>query len=139
MQLKIGGFFMVDLGTDILRDWSFTDGDLNIVSDTDNLIQSIQNRLSCPLNSMDVAYLEYGSVLWQFLGWRRNDTTLQFIKNELIECLKQDPRIINYSLNLEYTEKGLEVHMDLNYGEETNLELSVVIDENNNMVISDGD
>ena len=35
---------MINLGTDIVSDWSFSDGDLNIVTGTANLAQAIQNR-----------------------------------------------------------------------------------------------
>ena len=39
------------LGTDIKADWSFTDGDINLVSGRSNLGQAIVNRLKADLTT----------------------------------------------------------------------------------------
>lgn len=48
---------IVELGTDINSSWSFKDGDLNLISGKQNLIQATRNRLNNALNSLDDFYL----------------------------------------------------------------------------------
>lgn len=130
---------MVDLGTDINSSWTIENGDLQIVQDENNLIQSIQNRLSCPEGSLDYFYTAYGSKLWSYMGWRKNEETLAFMKNELNETFRQDPRIESYALELEFIEDGnLRMDLDIVYGEEQ-LEVNLVLDKDNMTVVTDGD
>ena len=42
------------IGTDFNRNYQFIDGDLKLVSDEDNLTQSIYNRFSCPIDSLNL-------------------------------------------------------------------------------------
>ena len=105
---------MTDYGTDINSEWDLTDdGDIQIISNTGNLDQAITNRLTCGLDSLDLFYQDYGCNLSQFLGWRKTEQTLSFIKLELQNRLNNEPRILGYSLNVEYTETGVRVDMEL--------------------------
>ena len=105
---------MTDYGTDINGEWDFNnDGDIQIISNTGNLDQAITNRLTCGLDSLDLFYQDYGCNLSQFLGWRKTEQTLSFIKLELQNRLNNEPRILGYSLNVEYTETGVRVDMEL--------------------------
>lgn len=129
----------MDLGTDINSTWTIENGDLKIVSDEKNLTQSITNRLSCPLGSLDYFYDSYGSKLWSYMGWRKNEETLAFIKNELTETFRQDPRIDTFDFTLEWNEKGnLQLNLLLGYGVEE-LSLNLVLDKDDMMVVEDGD
>ena len=108
------------IGTDISSDWSFEQGDLLLISDEKNLVQSIKNRLMCWLNSQDLYYLEYGSILTSFLGWKREQETLDFMRLEIQNTLKQDPRIEDYDLKIEFNnDNGVDVFLDLNVNDDT--------------------
>ena len=97
----------MDYGTDVLSGWSVnTDGDLVTVSDEANISQALVNRLSCDLNSLDLFYTDYGSLLVEFLGWKRNDATLSFIKLELEKRLKEELRLESFSLTVDYADKS---------------------------------
>ena len=97
---------IVSIGTDMQSDWSFNDkGDLELVSGKDNISQAISNRLSTELNSL-LFYNEYGSLLWSFIGWRSSKQSLEFMKIEIENRLLQDPRLREYSVDLEYLGDG---------------------------------
>ena len=91
-----------DFGVDINSDWDFKNGDLILVSNEDNIKQAISNRLNTGLNELDLLYYEYGSVLLNFIGFKRNSTTLNLIKLEIENCLNLDKRISNYIVDVEY-------------------------------------
>lgn len=134
---------MDDIGADIKSTWEFNDkGDLMLVNDEENMVQSITNRLTCWLHSMDLYYNEYGSVLPSFLGWKKEEETLSFMKIEIENTLKQDPRMPEYDLNLrfdeDYTGKVL-MDLTLHYNDNSNLELSLVISEDGSINVIDDD
>ena len=95
-----------EYGVDIDSQLNFKDGDLILVEYEDNLGQSIKNRLNTIQDGMDLFYSDYGSVLMEFLGWRRNDETLEFIKLEIQDCLSKDPRIKDFDVDVEYNDAG---------------------------------
>ena len=89
-------------GTDILSSWEFNEhGDLMLVGNKDNVGQAISNRLRTQLNELDLFYAGYGSFLTQFLGWKKNDSTLEFMRLEIETRLAGDPRLSGYSVSLE--------------------------------------
>ena len=71
------------------------------------------------------------------MGWKRTPETLQFIRNEIVETLKQEPRIIDYELNLSFTDTGLKVDLVLRYDEDSDLDLSLIINAEDGVVIDD--
>lgn len=85
---------MMDIyGTDIKTDFSFSDGDINIVKEKDNLQQSICNRLNSTLDTYSDFYVRYGGNLMDWLGEINHRNTHQYIKIEVESILSQDPRI----------------------------------------------
>ena len=95
------------VGTDIGSSWSFDDnGDLLLVSNKENIAQAISNRLGTDLNSLNLFYASYGSVLGRFLGWRRNQATLDFMKIEIENRLVADFRLKDFRVECEYLDDG---------------------------------
>lgn len=121
---------IVELGTDINSSWSFKDGDLKLISDKENLIQATRNRLNNALNSLDDFYLEYGSILWRFMGWRSEPITLKFMEIEIRNCLNQDPRLTEYTLDLSYTDKEtVLINIFVTYDDETEFNMNYILSE----------
>lgn len=117
-------------GVDLDHSLSFQDGDLKLVTYEENISQSIYNRLQTIHDSLDLFYEDYGSFLQSFLGWRRNDKTLNFIKMEVDTVIDKDPRINNFATNVEYTENG-HVKITIRLYEETgeDLDLNFILSE----------
>lgn len=125
---------IVELGTDISSTWEFSKGDLVLVNHTDNMRQAIKNRLSCPLDYLD--YDDYGSDIHSFLGGRKNDTVLNFLKIEIETRLIQDPRIQDFEVTTYIKEDGnIGIDIDVNFDEDMDLSMSLVL--NNEGVIED--
>ena len=119
---------IVELGTDINSSWSFKDGDLNLISGKQNLIQATRNRLNNALNSLDNFYLEYGSILWRFMGWRSEPITLKFMEIEIRNCLNQDPRLTEYTIDLSYTDKDtVLINIFVTYDDETEFNMNYIL------------
>lgn len=81
------------LGTDIKDTWSFVDGDLEIVTDMENLEQACTNRLNTNLEFYQWCYDNYGGDLFKVIGMVNNDHALEYLRIEVETILKQDPRI----------------------------------------------
>ena len=125
---------MVELGTDISSTWEFSKGDLVLVNHTDNMRQAIKNRLSCPLDYLD--YDNYGSDIHSFLGGRKNDTVLDFLKIEIETRLIQDPRIQDFEVTTYIKEDdNVGIDIEVNFDEDMDLSMSLVL--NNEGVIED--
>ena len=109
-------------GTDINKEWTFNEhGDLTLVKNKENITQAISNRLQTQLNELDIFYSGYGSFLTQFLGWKKNNTTLEFMRLEIETRLAGDPRLTSYTVNLEYGETNnveIQISLVLDDGEE---------------------
>lgn len=127
----------MEVGTDINSKWTLTnDGDLKIVNDEENMVQSIANRLSCYQPSMEVYYEQYGGFLTSYLGQRKTSETLDFMKIEIDTMLKQDPRIEEFTSTLSYTEKGVNVILKLIVaGEE--MEVDLIVDDGGGVTVAD--
>lgn len=127
-----------ELGTDITHDWSFSDGDLVLVDNEANVVQSILNRLNCEYDSMDTYYFEYGTDLSSFLGFKRENETLEFIKIEVEATLEQDPRLADFEVEAEYGNQGeVNLHIHIDFNEDSDLTVSLVINEEGTVSISD--
>ena len=125
---------IVELGTDISSTWEFIKGDLVLVNHTDNMRQAIKNRLSCPLDYLD--YDNYGSDIHSFLGGRKNDTVLDFLKIEIETRLIQDPRIQDFEVTTYIKEdENVGIDIEVNFDEDMDLSMSLVL--NNEGVIED--
>lgn len=125
---------IVELGTDFSSSWEFIKGDLVLVNHTDNMRQAIKNRLSCPLDYLD--YDNYGSDIHSFLGGRKNDTVLNFLKIEIETRLIQDPRIQDFEVTTYIKEDdNVGIDIEVNFDEDMDLSMSLVL--NNEGVIED--
>ena len=127
----------MQLGTDFNSEYIFKDGDIVLVSEEDDIIQSVTNRLNTRLGSMDAFYNQYGSYLRTYIGSKRNNTLLQFIQVEISTVLKQDPRLQDATVETDYGDKG-EVIVNINsvFDDESDLTLSLVITEDYGVDIS---
>ena len=129
---------ITELGTDIISTWEFKDGDLVLVNNDTNLVQSIVNRLNCEYDSLDAFYYEYGTSLSSFLGFKASNETLEFIKIEINETLQQDPRINEFDVEAEYNDKNeVLLYISILFNEDSELELSLVISEDGTVIINE--
>ena len=92
---------MTNLITDIVSNWSFTDGDLNIVTGEGNLVQAIQNRLNTYMDDLSIFYQNYGSTIFDEIGELNHPTIHEYIKIEVESCLIRDNRINNVECTVE--------------------------------------
>ena len=122
----------MDYGRDFLSVWEFNeDVDLKTVSNFENIEQALTNRLTCDLNSMDLFYKDYGSLLMDFLGWKRNEATLDFIRLELQSRLKNELRLENFDLRVDYSETGsVLIKIDLNSSDDYTHTVELELTEN---------
>ena len=116
-----------ELGTDINHQWTFHKGDLQLIQDNDNLKQAIYNRITTQDGTYQHFYNNYGSILNTYLGFKKNTTTLEFMKIELERVLLQDPRLQDFKLELDYDEKGVKVDLTINV-DGTDMELNFITD-----------
>lgn len=124
-------FLDYEYGVDLDASLSFnSDGDLVLVKFKDNLCQAVSNRLNTVKDSLDLFYNDYGSVLLYFCGWKRKQSTLDFIRVELETCLKQDPRINDFTIDLSYSETGsVKINLRISNIME-DVEMNFVLNEN---------
>ena len=95
-----------ELGVDLNSTLTFSNGDINLTSYEDNLIQGVMNRLNTDLDELDLFYNEYGSILTRFLGWKANDETLGFIEAEIENTLENEPRLESSDATCTYNGEG---------------------------------
>ena len=126
---------IVELGVDLNSNWDFKDGDLVLVENKDNLVQSILNRLNSEYDSLDLFYYDYGSVLSNFLGWKHNDETLEFIRLEIEDTLGQEPRLSDFNVEVSYNKIGkILIELYIVFTDETDLSLSLVLEKDGEIV-----
>lgn len=124
---------MLELGTDIDTSWTFNEqGDLKLISNDENIKQTILNRLNCNINQLDIYYEEYGSLLQNMLGAKLSEENLEFIRIEIETSLAQDPRFSNDNFDVTVENKNSTVNININiwYGEEE-MEFNLIINEDN--------
>lgn len=126
---------IIELGADLNSNWEFKDGDLQLVENKDNLIQSILNRLNCDYDGLDLFYYEYGSVISSFLGWKKSDETLEYIKLEVESALEQEPRLTDFNVEVSYNKVGkVVIELYIVYDDETDFSLSLVLEKGGEIV-----
>ena len=118
-----------ELGIDVNSSWNFKNGDIQLVKYEDNIEQSIINRLNCRLGALDIFYEYYGSNLDDFLGWLRNDITFEYIRIEVEDVLKQDPRINSFNCNVSEGNKInlCNIDLELFFSDEQSFSMNLVI------------
>jgi hypothetical protein len=125
-----------EYGVDIASNLSFSDGDIQLAEYEDNIVQAVANRLNTIEGSLDLFYEDYGSVFLQFLGWRRDDTTLRFMKLELDKTLSEDPRISSFSSELEYDQQG-RVQVRIRLDDFENTSVNLILDGTSVSIVED--
>ena len=104
---------ITEFGTDIKNTWTFTDqGDLELVTNDENIIQAILNRLNTRLDELDLYYDEYGSLLQNLLGYPSNEETLEFIRIEIETSLQNEPRLTDFEVTVTKQDKD-KINIDL--------------------------
>ena len=132
-------FEVEEFGTDFKSDLQFKDGDIELVSDKQNMIQSIINRLNTQEDWYELFYNTYGGLLHSFHGWKRLQSTLDFMKIEITNIISQDPRITEPEVDLEYnSDGGIDLKISLTYDDDSDLSLSLVISDSG-VIIEDED
>ena len=79
----------------------FENTDFKTVSDNENIMQAIINRLNTDLNELDYLYDEYGANIWQFLGKKRTVSMISFIETHVRHHLLKDDRISDLEVKVE--------------------------------------
>lgn len=95
--------------------WEYVNGDLATVSDADDIIQSIDNRLLTRYDELNWIYDNYGCNFRRFLGDLNNETTLEFVKNSIKDSLKQDDRYTVNTIDFEQKNGKLTIILTINY------------------------
>lgn len=122
---------LYELGVDINSSLDFQDGDLNLSSYDNNLVQAVANRLNTDLNELDLFYEEYGSVLLHFLGWKGTDETISYIGAELDNVLQNEERLENWEHTIEYTGNGkIKINLTLYPNQSYSIDTTLEINEN---------
>lgn len=124
---------MVDVfGTDINRDWIFTDGDLELVSGVSNIGQAIYNRLSTDDDWYTQFYAHYGGRLYEHFGDLNHPTIHEYIRIDVEDIVGQDPRVreVECTVN-KISSKEVECNLKiLPVGSDELVELNLVLGEN---------
>ena len=126
------------LGTD-LKNFEIEDGDLLLVSDTDNLAQACINRLSTPPNFYDWVYENYGGDLNPIFGMENNSNSLEYLRIEIEHILQQDPRIKSISATCT-KEVSNEVNVELDIltiGKEEIIPINLIITDDLKVKLND--
>lgn len=75
-------------------DITFREGDLEIISQEENLAQAILHRLMTERGELtELGHPDYGSRLNELLGKPNNESTRNRARALVLECLAQEPRI----------------------------------------------
>ena len=127
---------IIELGTDLNSNWEFKDGDLQLVENKDNLIQSILNRLNCVYDSLDLFYYDYGSVLTNFLGWKHDDETLEFIRLEVESTLEQEPRLTDFDVETSYKGGKVSIELYIAFNDESDFTMNLVLEKGGEVIAS---
>ena len=116
-------------GTDIKNSFTFTSGDLDLVSNTSNMGQAIVNRLNTDLGFYDWCYTRYGGDLFSIPGMKNNNKSLEYLKIEIESILRQDPRIRNVTADCSKENKNVYVDLQLLTVDNTIESLNLVIQD----------
>jgi hypothetical protein len=112
---------MVDYGVDIASHGKLDSrGQIPLVSGTDNVRQSLINRILTYEGTYSYIDEDYGSVLKDYLGLDNNQLNQNIVCLELeTQCLK-DPRVV--SVKAEYRNRNYDLHVTLANGEDLEIE-----------------
>ena len=121
---------LYELGVDIDSNLSFTDGDLDLVSYDDNLVQGVTNHLRTRFDELSLFYEDYGSVLSSYVGWKSTKETISLIKTEIETVLKKEQRIQSFESIVEYTGEGnISIKLTLHPNPDASIDVNFVLNE----------
>lgn len=128
---------MITIGTDIDTEYTFNNGDINLISNYGNLTQSVINRLNTDINFYNIFYAKYGGILWEHMGDMNIPTIHEYIRIEIEDVLKQDPRISSCEVNVtKKNSKSVNVELNLKITNSDNdVGLNLVIDSVNGVSV----
>ena len=130
---------VINLGTDISNDWSFSNGDLNLISDYGNIQQAIVNRLNSDADFYNIFYVKYGGNLFEQMGELNHHTIHEYIRIEVESIVEQDPRVSNVNATITKLNSS-SVNCELNvvfYDNISSDKLNLVIDANTGVSINE--
>lgn len=116
-------------GNDINNSFTFSNGDIDIISGTQNLAQSIINRLNTDKSFYNWCYTQYGGNLFNIFGMKNNQNSLEYLRIEIESILQQDPRIREVTANCSKEDSktvGVELNV-LTIGSDEIVTLNLVI------------
>lgn len=93
--------------------FNIDNGDCEIITDDENMINSCIRRLNTQIDT--TLYEVYGSNLRSLLGLRKSEVNLQFLTQSITECLSQDERLSDINVNCEYTTNGIVADITIVY------------------------
>lgn len=110
----MNGEDLTNMGIDFNSSFKFKDGDLELCSYKDNLIQSIVNRLNTSFDRLDLFYEEYGSFFSDYTGLKATPDNLRFLILEIENTLEQENRIDRFNVNALYQGDGkLNINLEI--------------------------
>lgn len=100
------------LGTDIKDTWNFVNGDLEIITDIENLEQACTNRLNTNEEFYQWCYEKYGGDLFKVIEMVNNDKALEYLRIEVQSILMQDSRIREVQVSC-YKNDSISIYVDV--------------------------
>ena len=93
--------------------FNMSNGDIDFITDDDNMIGACIRRLDTALDS--TLYEVYGSNLHSLLGLRKSDVNLQFLEHSINDCLSQDTRLDEITVSCVYSSNGIVADISIVY------------------------
>jgi len=91
---------MVDFGTDINSDGRLSsNGQISLISDRDNLIQAIKNRIRTYKGTYSFIDSNYGTLIKEMVGYDNTDVNRQILCLDVETNVLQDKRIAKTGCN----------------------------------------
>lgn len=118
-----------NLGVDFDSNYTFVDGDIKLINDKENVIQSVYNRLNTDMTTLENFYNVYGSNLLKFCGAKLNDVMLEFIKIEVETSLQQDEILKDATVEVTKTNDKPLINIYKKIDDDTDISLSLIITE----------
>ena len=130
---------MINLGTDVISDWSFANGDIETVEGISNLNQAISNRLNTYLDDLSLFYSNYGSIVFDYIGEHNTPTIHEYIKVEVEDCIIKDKRINSVECTVNKIINGeISCKLNLVLVDGTDVDLNMIITQENTVTITNG-
>ena len=107
-----------------------SDGDIGLVSELDNAVQAIRNRLLTRLGTYPTIDDEYGSEIHEVLGEKLTSETISELEVHIEDCMLNEPRVYEVT-SLEVTvlnKDALKIDLQLQLVDGSDVGFEEVID-----------